>query len=188
MRFNFVTLTLSGALAVCFASLAVAAEEVEHPIYKSWARYPVGTRTTINSVTVQRGETIRLTMTYKLIEIDDEKLVILMETKNETSGQDPQVGSQKLTYRKRFPLFPGVKKEDIGKPDGSIAKGVETLKVGGKEYKADWFDSKSRVEAGDAFTRTWMHDEIPGKLMKAVTKVPAGDKITTLELVEIKKP
>ena len=41
-------------------------------------------------------------------------------------------------------LFPGVKKEQIGKPTKALAQGEETLKLAGREIKTFWYDTKDR--------------------------------------------
>ena len=60
--------------------------------------------------------------------------------------------------------------------------------IAGTTYTALWYESKGSTEAGPSVTRTWMTDEVPGKLLKAVTRVPAAGKTTTVELVEIRTP
>jgi hypothetical protein len=58
----------------------------------------------------------------------------------------------------------------------------------GKEYKAQWYDSKGTTEGGESITRTWMAEEVPGLILKAVTQVPKTKKVTTIELIEFKVP
>jgi hypothetical protein len=181
-------LALAAAFITALAANASADEPVESPVYKSWARYKVGTSIRLQAVTLIQGNRVETTTTARLVELTDEKVVVESVTASDGTGKAIENAPQKLVYRRAFVLLPGVKREDVGKPDGSIARGEESLKLAGKEYKAQWFDSKSRVEAGEALTRTWMSDDVPGKLLKSVTKVPAADKTTTLELVEIKTP
>ncbi len=184
MRRFLVTLT------AVFASCApvAAAEEVEHPAYKSWARHPVGTSVALKSVTTTKGVTNVTTKTTTLVKLTAEGAVL--ETVRVSDGTGKVVESPPEAYlqRRMFPLFAGVKKEDVGKPPGSSTRGEETVKLAGKEYKATWFDSKGSVEGGETFTRTWMSEEVPGRLLKAVTKVPKADNMTTVELVEVKTP
>ena len=44
------------------------------------------------------------------------------------------------------------------------------------------------LEVGETYTRTWFSDEVPQKVLKSVTRVPAGGLTTTLELTEIRTP
>ncbi len=176
-------------ILAAMALSTVDAEEVEHPIYRSWARHPVGTAVTHKSVTTTDGPTIVTTTTTTLVELSAAKAVLETTTISNATGDTVEGPPLRYNQKRMFPLFPGVKKEDIGKPSGAIAKGEETLTLGGIAYQAEWFDSKGRTDAGETFTRTWMSDEVPGKLLKAVTRVPAAENTTTtVEMVEIKRP
>lgn len=179
--------TLSAAAFASFA-LTVVAEEVEHPAYRSWARHPAGTSVALKSVTTTQGVTNVTTKRTTLVKLTDEGAVLETVSISDATGRLVEAPPQTYVQRRMFPLFAGVRKEDIGKPPGSSTQGEETVKLAGKEYKATWFDSKGRVESGATFTRTWMSDEVPGRLLKAVTKVPKADNMTTVELVEIKTP
>ena len=176
---------LAAALATVLATSApVAAESVEGPIYKSWSRSKVGTVVTIKSVTVMKGQTIESTMRYTLIALTPEIATIELAVESKAG----KIQSQKLEHRRDFPLLPGVKKEDIGKPAGTSKNGEETIEVAGKAYKAMWYEGKGRTEAGEVISRTWVAPDFPGMMLKSVIKVPAGDKVTTLEVVEFKAP
>jgi hypothetical protein len=182
------------AASAVLVALAVApngvAEQVESPLYASWARHKVGTAVTLRSVTeagagAGKAET---TTTYRLVELDDKKAVVEMVVVSNATGKEVKNAPQRLEIRRLFPLLPGVKKEDVGKPSGAIAKGEETISVAGKEYKAQWYDSKGRTEAGESIARTWISDEVPGTMLKSIIRVPKAKATTTMELVEIKTP
>lgn len=178
---------LSAAFASC-SLVAAAAAEVEHPVYTSWARHPVGTSVALKAVTTTGGVTNITTNTTTLVKLTDEGAVLETVMISDATGKVVESPPQTYLQRRLFPLFAGVKKEDIGKPPGASTRGEETVKLAGKEYKATWFDSKGSGDAGETFTRTWMSDEVPGRLLKAVTKVPKADNMTTVELVEVKTP
>jgi hypothetical protein len=170
--------------AVLVAPTPVAAETVESPIYKSWARTKVGTVVTIKSVTVMKGSTLESSMRYKLVALSAEKATVEMVLSSRGVANPPQ----KLEYRRDFPLFPGMKREDIGKPVGATENGLEPLMLAGKEYKTQWYVTKGKTEAGESIARTWTAEDVPGMLLKSVITVPAADKTTTIEVVEIKVP
>jgi hypothetical protein len=165
------------------------AEEVEHPIYRSWARYPVGTTVTMRSVADAPGtRPIETTTILRLVELTDEKAVVEQVVVSDATGSKSESEPQRFSHRRMFPLLGDTKKEDIGKPRDAVASGEERVRIGGRDYQAVWFDTKGRTEAGEARTRIWLSDEVPGRLLKSVTEVPAAQKTTTLELVEIKRP
>ena len=176
---------LAVAIAVVLVTPAPGVgETVESPIYKSWARARVGTVVTVKSVTVMKGSTIEGTMRYKLVALGPDKATVEMTVSSRGVENPPQT----LEYRRDFPLFPGMKKEDIGKPVGATESGLESMTLAGTEYKTQWYVTKGRTEAGESIARTWTAEEVPGMLLKSVIKVPAADKTTTLEVVEIKVP
>ena len=176
---------LATAFVIALATTAnVAAENVEGPIYKSWSKSKVGTSVTVKSVTVMKGQRVESTLRYTLLELTPAKAVVEMVVTSKGVENRPQ----RLEHRRDFPLMAGMKKEDIGKPPADAEQGEETINVAGKDYKAQWYDIKSRVEAGEAIARTWTTPEFPGMLLKSVLRVPAADKVTTLEVVEYKIP
>lgn len=175
-------------LLVATLHAPVLAEDVEHPAYLSWARHPVGTTITMKSVTTSKGAPIETTTRTTLVALTPKSAVLEIKVVSNATGQVDEARPQRYEQKRMFPLFPGVKKEDVGKPSNAIARGEETLSLAGKEYKAQWFDSKGRTEAGETFLRTWMSDEVPGRLLKSVIRVPATKLTTTDELVEVKAP
>jgi len=182
---------LTAALAL-LATLALApdagAEEVINPIYKSWAGHKPGTTITMKTTTPTAQGRIEVTVRYKLIKLEPSKAVIESVTTSDTSGKAVESPPERFEIRRMFPLLPGVKKEQVGKPSGAVAKGEETITLVGKEYKAQWYDTKGRTEAGESIARTWMAEDFPGMVLKEVTRVPSTNKVTTRELVEFKAP
>ncbi len=181
-------LTLALAFTALAATHALPFEEIESPLYKSWVRFPVGTTITTRAVTERDGHRAETTTTSQLIASTNDKVVIEAVSVSDATGQRIENPPQRFEYRRVFPLLPGVKKEDVGKPKGVIAEGDETVEVAGKSYAAHWYDARGTTDAGPSITRTWMSEEVPGKLLKAITRVPKADKTATLKLVEIRTP
>lgn len=182
---------ISVAVAALLVPVALAparAEEVDHPLYKSWARHKVGTQITTRTVSGIKGHEVETMTRQTLVELTDEKAVVQVAVTGSTAGTQGRSEPQDYEYKRKFPLLPGMKKEDIGKPSGRIASGEEPITVAGKPYKAQWYDSTAQTEAGPSSSRTWMSDEVPGKLLKSVLRVPSAGKVTTIELIEIKSP
>lgn len=164
------------------------AEEVEHPIYRSWARHPIGTTITLKSVTTAGGQTIVTTKKTTLVRLTESSAELETTMTSDGTGKVVQSPSQSYTQRRMFPLFAGMTKDDVGKPPKGSTQGEETIKLAGRDFKTQWFDSNGQTEAGKSQTRTWMSDEVPGKLVKAVTQVPSAKNTTTVELIELKIP
>ncbi len=187
MRRPTCLLALLAAVTVA-APASTRAEEVENPTYRSWAQVPPGTKVTVRAITESDGSRTETTTTYTLVEINPKNALVDMTVVSNATGTTVTNSPQRLEYRRMFPLLAGMKREQIGKPSGVVASGAEEITVAGKTYQAEWYDSKSTTEAGEALTRTWMCDTVPGKVLRSVTRVPAGKKTTTLELVEVKTP
>jgi hypothetical protein len=180
--------TLAALAILAAAALAATAEEVEHPTYKSWARHPIGTSVTVRTVTACPTSTITTTTTTTLLELGEKKAVLGTRRVSDATGTLVEGRPEKQDQARMFPLFPGVKKEDIGKPYKAIAQGEETLSLAGREIKTFWYDTKGRGDAGEMSTRTWLSDDVPGRVVRAVTKIPKAETTVTVELTELKAP
>lgn len=175
-------------VALLGASGVAAAEEVVSPIYKSWARHKVGTIVTFREVIEWKDRKVETTRTQKLVALTGLKAVVEDEQVGNLNGKVETLSSVTLEYKKMFPLMPGMTKEDGDKPRGVGEHGEETIKVAGKEYKANWYEAKSLTDHGPAIARTWVSTEVPGKVLKSITKVPSTNKTVTVELIEIMLP
>jgi hypothetical protein len=180
--------TVAALAALAALASPATAEEVEHPAYKSWARHPIGTYVTIRSVTTSLGSALTTTTTYKLLELKADKAVLQVRKVSDATGTTVESPTSSYDQQRMFPLFPGVKKEDVGKPANASMQGEETLKLAGREIKTVWYDTKGRGDAGETLTRTWLSEEVPGRLVKAVTRIPKASTVVTLELTEFKTP
>src|SRR5262245_45260490 len=107
------------AILACLA-LSAQAEEVEHPAYKSWARHPIGTTISTRSVTESPGGKLTTTTTYTLKALKADKAVLEIRRVSDATGS-LQGGPPVLHEQQRmFPVLPGVKKEQIGKPSNAL--------------------------------------------------------------------
>jgi hypothetical protein len=166
-----------------------AANIIESPLYTSWLGYPVGTTTQYKEVTAAGANQTVTTITYKLVERTDARVVIefIADTKY-YDGHEAHNPPEKLTNPRYVPWPPGKTKLEFGKPEGLLEAGEDTVVAAGKEYQTKWYYAKGRTDGGDTFTRTWTSEAVPGGLVKSVYKVPARGSTTTLELVAVTTP
>lgn len=170
-------------------AIGASAENVEFPIYTSWAKCPVGTTVKIKSTTASPTSTLTTVITSKLIAVDKDKLVIETQRTSDATGTLVEAAPEKVDIRRWFPLLPGVKKEDFaGAPKGSLKSGEETLKLAGREVKTFWYENKGKTESGESLDRTWLSDDIPGRIVKSVINIPNAKTVITQELTEITIP
>ncbi|WZP00974.1 hypothetical protein EP7_002636 [Isosphaeraceae bacterium EP7] len=176
------------SVAVALASHATSAEEVESPIYRSWAKAKVGTSVTYREIVITKGVRAESTRRATLAKLTPEKAVIDEETFETVNGKPKVITSITLDYRKGLILLPGMTKEQVENPGKGKKAGLETVKVLGKDYKASWYETEAPTDHGPAVGRTWVSDEVPGKILKSSMKVESADKTVTTELIEIKVP
>lgn len=176
-------LVLSSVLSFLAGSHA---EEVEAPLYTNWSKFPVGTTVTQKATMTQLGKTITTTTVVRLIDKNDRNVVISKVISSDGTGMLVTNDPIETTVRRMFPLFPGVDKTKIGRPQGSEASGMETVEVLGKKYQAEWYETKAATEAGPSLTRTWISMDVPDMLVKSQTEVKVADKVVKIEISEIK--
>lgn len=183
-------------LLIAAASLVAAgapglarAEDVDHPAYLSWGNQPVGTRIRLRSATDASGHVLTTTTTTTLKELRPDRAIFQVQRVSDATGREVTSIPERSEILRKFPLFPGVRREDIGKPTNALAQGEETLKLAGHEFRAVWFDTKTKGDGGsDIYTRTWMSDEAPGRLVKSVVRIPQAKTVVTVELIEWTRP
>ena len=173
-------------VALVASCLAVAqAEEVEAPLYTNWSKFPVGTTVTQKATMTQLGKTITTTTVVKLIEKNDKHVLLTKVVSSDGTGQVITNDPIPTTIRRMFPVFPGVDKTKIGRPQGSQNSGMECVEVLGRKYQAEWYETKSNTEAGPSLTRTWISMDVPDMLLKSRTEVKVADKVVNIEITSI---
>lgn len=179
---------------IAFVSMATAQETIENPSYTAWAKTKIGTQVIQKTTSEVLGQKFESTITYKLLEIKDDKVVIEMITKSKVSGTEVEQPATKFDVAKTTTVPTGMKKEDVqqGRPEGVIGEGEETLKIRGKEYKTKWYKYKRSAEGMEIESQSWICMDVPNLLVKMNSKVTGKDPnqstTTMMELVEIKLP
>lgn len=176
-------------LAVVLAAGVCHADPVDNPEYKNWAGFKPGTTTTMKMDSDFNGTKSEVTITSKLVEVGADKLVIETVTASKIGGMEFKQPATKRDVPKTIEVgkpAAGDKPANPSKPEGTTEEGAETLKVGGVEVKTKWYKYKAKTAAGEAEGQTWTSDEVPGQVVKSVTK--AGGVSTKMELTEFKKP
>lgn len=183
--------------ASMFLALALApassprAEEAEHPLYASWAKSPAGTVVVVREVTEGReagGPRLVVTKRRVLRSIDDRRAVVEETVETETPEGTSRTGPRESVIRRTFPLPPGVDRSRLGRPQQFETRGEERVEAAGRTFRAEWFDTKGQTEAGPSRIRAWYADDVPGLLVKSVTRVPDAGKTTTATVVAIEAP
>jgi hypothetical protein len=168
-----------------------AGEPVEHPSYKPWGRFPVGTSVTVRTITDSKktaGHT-ETHIVYTLKEKGDDFVVVESQaTTKYADGRTEKNPPASTRTPRMIALPPGIKREDWGKAEKGGETGAEKLKVLGRDFDTTWHKSKGSTDAGAFVQQVWSSDAMPGGLVKSVTEVKAVEETTTLEVVALAIP
>jgi hypothetical protein len=185
---------MSRRFVALFAAVAVSApalaDQFENPLYTSWAKVKEGTVVTQKMTSEVAGQKSENVMTYKLVSLKNDVATVEMVSVTKAGGQEFKSEPIKIENKKMIDLPPGKKKEDVVKPEGQVGEGEETLKIGGKDYKAKWVKTKISKDGMEFESKTWSNDDVPGLMLKMESKAsgPGFTSTTTMELVEVKVP
>ena len=171
------------------ADLLPKGEVIEHPTYRQWKAFPVGTSVTQKTTTDSEktpGKTVTVIVTSLKQKTDD---FLVLESQSTTTYADGRVNAipaieSKIPREIRLPE--GMSAANWGKPKEPVVE--EEVEAVGKKYRARKLESKGTTDAGTLFQTVWSSDEIPGGLVKSVSKVPAVEETTIIEITEVKIP
>ena len=183
-------LTKFAAFVVAVALTAAVArgeDKVENPEFKSWSKFKSGSTVTLKVSNEGSGVASETTITTKLVEVKDDKLVLETASVSKLNGMELKQPAEKRDVPKNLDKAPEGYDPKSDKPQGTTEEGKKKVKVGGTEYECKWYKTKNKVKlpTGDEEVEGefWMSDEVPGKLVKMVNK---GKTFTsTMEATEI---
>ena len=132
------------ALVLVVPAVAAAQEKIDNPEFASWSKFKKGTGVTLKSTTEFNKTSNETLITFTLVEVGADKLVIETTSVAKFNGMEIKVPPMKRDVTKTIELPKGAKKEDFaaGKPAGTTEEGTETLKVGGVEVKTKCTSTK----------------------------------------------
>ncbi|MCS6863895.1 MAG: hypothetical protein RMJ56_02320 [Gemmataceae bacterium] len=166
-------------------------EMVEHPTYKLWGHFPVGTRVALKTTTDSRltpGQTVT-TIVYTLREKTDDHIVVESQaTTLYHGGRVEKNPPTSVRTQRLIALPPDMKKEDWGKAPPGQESAEEEITVLGKTYKCLKKKTRSSTDAGEMITTTWTSPEMPGGLVQSIAEVQAVQEVTTIEVTEVEIP
>src|SRR5262249_31604251 len=186
MRYQF----LAAAALLLSAGYSLA-ETVDNPEFANWKKFPKGTTVTLK-ITSKMGEmTSETSLTHKLIEVGDDKVVLESSAVIKSMGRETKAPTRKREVPRKTELPKGAKKGDCtrGTPPGTTEEGTETIKVAGKSLKTKWYKYKIEMGGVKADSKMWSSDEVPGMIVKMdASSSGAVSSTMKVELVEFKKP
>jgi hypothetical protein len=179
-------------LVLVCAGAARAEDTVENPEYASWSKFNKGTSVTLKSTITIRDKPSEQALTFTLVEVADDKVVVTLEVVIKVQGEVLKANPVREEIPKKLKLAKGQKKEDAlaSKPEGTFDEGKETLKVGGVETKTRWFKFKTTSARGTVTEgQVWVSSDVPGVIVKRHETSGGQVPVTSVtDLIEIKKP
>ena len=177
------------ALCCWLASSAMAQEQTA---YENWAQFKPESFVTYLISTETAGVQTETQMTYKLVDVTPEHVMLEMTTVTETMGVTVETPGESFEIPKDGGTMPTPMSEDVVDIDVSdamenssrVEEKQETVEVNGQKVEALII----RVEtesAGEATTVTfWSSEKFPGQIIKSVTEV-GGYVPVKVEMVAI---
>jgi hypothetical protein len=172
-----------GMIAVlALAAPAVAADTVDNPQYKEWAKWREGAFATLKTEAVVDGTVqVVTTQTQTLKKLTAEKAVIEMTSITEAAGQKIDAPPMTFDIPAKGPKidlsgFTGANVDPKDVPKYKETKGKESLTIKGKKLDCEWH----QIEVAGAVTMTWYCDQVPGRMVKAESRVMGNSTVMQL--------
>jgi hypothetical protein len=162
-------------------------KKIDNPEFTMWSKYKADTMTKLKMSTEVNGMKSGSTIVTTLKEVGADKLVLETEVISNFNGMEFKAPATKRDVTKTIEVDDKVA-EQIGKgakPEGTIEEGTETLKVGKDDVKTKWYRFKSKASGKEVEGQSWVSDEVPGRIVKMVSKTSTFS--STMELVEFVK-
>jgi hypothetical protein len=184
---NSVTFSLCCAVVCGLAVAAAQAEDkVDSPIYKHWARFRPGAYSVVKDQRTAKGVKAETTITTTLIEVTPEKVVVELQVPTVGGDEKIEMQPKKQIYPAKIEKDEARKMEDPKKGDKvgdaevlDVKQGEEEIKVGDKEIKCKWLQTKSKQGDQTTTTEAWTSDKVPGQVVKMVVTTEGGAAMTS---------
>lgn len=162
-------------LASILAFLA-AVQEVDNLQYKYWANCKPGSWVKMKMEMEIGGQKGDSEMTYKLLEVKPDMVIVEVSGKSKFGGQEYPVAPQKQEFKAKEPAD----KTKIEK------EGDEEIEVAGKKLKCHWYQFSNKVGETETKGKGWMSMDIPGGMAKGEMK-PSGTTTILMTALEWEK-
>ena len=155
----------------------LAQDVVDNPQYKYWSTCKVGSWAKMKMEMEQGGQKIEGEMTYKLLEVKDDMVVVEVTGKSKFGGQEYPIPPQKQEIKAKE----SADKVKIQK------EGDEEIEVAGKKMKCHWYEFQSKTGEKEAKGKVWLATEIPGGMARFEMLGAEGAKPIVMSSLEWKK-
>ena len=177
----------SAALVVFSGAVALAdKKKIDNPEFAMWSKYKVDTMTKLKMSTEAKGMKSGSTIVTTLKEVGADKLVLETEVITNFNDMEFKAPATKRDVTKTMEVDDkAAEAVKAVKPEGTTEEGTETVKIGKDDVKTKWFKYKSKASGMEVEGQSWTSDDVPGSIVKMVTK--SATFSSTMELVEFIK-
>ena len=185
---------MSLARIVCSAALVVFSgavvladkKKIDNPEFAMWSKYKVDTMTKLKMTGETNGMKTSSTVVTTLKEVGTDKLVLETEVVSNINGMEFKTPATKRDVTKTIELEEKlIEAAKTVKPEGTTEEGTETVKIGKDDVKTKWLKYKSKASGMEVESQIWTSDDVPGSIVKMVTKTATFS--STMELIEFVK-
>ena len=175
-------------LLVAFTSVAAAqvpampkktGKKIENPAFKQWSAYKPGTFVTMKMVSEFSGQKSETEMTTTLKSVTKEKIVLSVKTTIHVAGQKIE-----QVHEPMMDEYETVKGDG---PEPEVETSKESVTVGKKKVDCKKTKTTTNFQGQETVTTVWTSDEIPGTMVKSVSKMSMGTTTMTVVAFEAKK-
>ena len=170
-------------MAVAASPAADDKKKVENPIFKSWAKYKPGTSVVMKTSLDAGGMPLETVTTTTLVEVKDDKVVVEVESVTKFMGKETKAPATKQDLLKEYEVGKVPDTDPKVKPEGKTEDGKKKLKVGGTEFECQWV----KYTGKEVESETYISDDVPGMMVKTVSKAKTGGMTMEVTEVNIKK-
>ncbi|HBE72419.1 MAG TPA: hypothetical protein DDW52_30150 [Planctomycetaceae bacterium] len=150
---------------------------VTHPVFEHWNRFPKGSLS--RSVRSSTAASEQVTTVRRLIAKQPGGVVIEHVVTSSGADKPTSETSQTFDIPSTFPLPDGMKLSQFELPALTAEEvGTETLTIAGIDFATTIYRWEESTEAGQMEIRYWKSVDVPGQMVKQVSKSPAGYEMT----------
>jgi hypothetical protein len=151
-------------VAATFLAAPALAEKIPNPAYEQWSKFKPGAFATYENETVAMGNTTKMEITMKLVELTPEKAVIETSTKMHMGGQVMEMPGQKSDIPAMMEKVEMPAGQEL--PAGETTEGTATIEAAGKSFNCKTVTTVMTMGETKTRSEVWTSDEVPGGLVK----------------------
>jgi hypothetical protein len=167
------------AIVLTAGTFSFAADQVDNPTYKAWAKFKPGTSVTLKTESDTAGQKTEMESTMTLVELNADKAVIETKMSMNAGGQKMDMPATKRDEPAKIDKMPEGQAPDA-KDKPEVKESTEEVTIpGGKQVKAKVTETKMSTNGMNITSKAWTSDEVPGGTIKMESTMDGATKGTS---------